>query len=251
MAGHSKWSQIKRKKGALDQKRGALFSKLSRAITVAARQGVADPEHNAALAQAVQAAKDASMPKDNIERAIQKAAGGSEADAYEAVTYEGYGPGGVAVIVETLTDNRNRTAAEVRYAFSRSGGTLGTSGCVAWQFHRGGNLLLESSADEEEALLVAADAGADDVSRTEEGVLVRCEPTELMRVRAAFEQAGFDVLRSDFSLEAQSTVELDEQSARATLRLMEALEDLDDVQSVSANFDIPDRVLEAVAGEQG
>jgi YebC/PmpR family DNA-binding regulatory protein len=184
MSGHSKWSTIKRKKGAADAKRGALFSKLSRAITVAAKTGVPDPAANAALAQAVQAAKDQSMPKDNIERAIAKAAGGSDGANYENVVYEGYGPGGMAVIVETLTDNRNRTAAEVRHAFSRMGGSLGTSGCVAWMFERKGEIELAGDADEEEALMVAADAGADDVANEDGAVVVSCEPGVLMQVRA-------------------------------------------------------------------
>ena len=249
MSGHSKWSTIKRKKGAADQKRGALFSKLARAITVAAKDGVPDPALNAALAQAVQTARDNSMPKDNIDRAIAKAAGGADSETYEVVVYEGYGPAGVAVIVESLTDNRNRTAADVRHAFTKNGGSLGTSGCVAWIFARVGQVVLEEGADEDEALLAAAEAGADDVVDEEGTLVVRCDPAVLMQVRKALEKAGFGIQSSQTALEPSTTVELDEQGARTTLRLIDALEDLDDVQHVSANFDIPERILEAVVAE--
>jgi YebC/PmpR family DNA-binding regulatory protein len=250
MAGHSKWANIKHRKGAQDKKRGVLFSKLSRAITVAAKQGLPDPDANAALAQAIQAAKDQSMPKDNIERAIQKAAGAGEGDSYETVAYEGYGPAGVAVIAECLTDNRNRTAAEVRHAFSRHGGSLGTSGCVAWIFNRTGEIQLAPGSDEDEALMAAAEAGAEDVSSDDDGtVTVTCEPADLMQVRAALEESGFGVERSESVLRPSNTVELDEDGARKMLRLLDALEDLDDVQQVSANFEMSDAVMEAVAGE--
>lgn len=249
MAGHSKWANIKHRKGAQDKKRGVLFSKLSRAITVAAKQGLPDPDANAALAQAIQAAKDASMPKDNIERAVQKAVGGGEGDNYETVVYEGYGPNGVAIMCECLTDNRNRTAGEVRHAFSRNGGSLGTSGSVAYMFNRFGELQLSDGTDEDEALLAAADAGAEDVSSDDGVVIVTCDPGVLMQVRRALEDAGFTVERSEAVLRPANTVELDEETARKTLKLVDALEDLDDVQSVSANFEIPDEVLAVVAGE--
>ncbi len=248
MAGHSKWSQIKRKKGALDQKRGALFSKLSRAITVAAKQGVADPAHNAALAQAVQTAKDNRMPKDNIERAIAKASGAGASEAWETILYEGYGPGGAAVIVDCLTDNRNRTAAEVRHAFSRAGGSLGTSGCVAWMFERVGEIELAEGTDEEEAILAAADAGADDASAEDGGpVIVSCEAPMLMAVRSALEEAGLEVVRSELTMRPSNTIELDASQAGSMLRLIDALEDLDDVQATWSNFDVSEQVLEAVA----
>lgn len=248
MAGHSKWANIKHRKGAQDKKRGILFSKLSRAITVAAKQGDPNPDANAALAQAIQAAKDQSMPKDNIERAIQKAVGGVDGDSYELVVYEGYGPAGVAVIAECLTDNRNRTAAEVRHAFSRHGGSLGTSGCVAYLFSRIGEIQLADGADEDDALLAAADAGAEDVASDDGMVLVTCQPADLMAVRGVLEEAGFGVERSELVMQPSTSVELDESSARTALNLIDALEDLDDVQKVWANFDISDDVMSAVAG---
>lgn len=249
MAGHSKWANIKHRKGAQDKKRGVLFSKLSRAITVAAKQGDPNPDANAALAQAIQAAKDQSMPKDNIERAIQKAVGASEDENYETIAYEGYGPSGVAVICECLTDNRNRTAADVRHAFSRHGGSLGTTGCVSYLFTRLGEIQLAEGADEDEALLAAADAGADDVSSEDDVVIVSCDPTVLMPVRASLEEAGFSVERSELVLRPSTTVDLDESSARTTLKLIDALEDLDDVQNVSANFEMSEDVFAAVIGE--
>ena len=249
MAGHSKWANIKHRKGAQDKKRGVLFSKLSRAITVAAKEGLPDPDANAALAQAIQAAKDASMPKDNIERAIAKAAGIGEADNFEVVVYEGYGPNGVAIMCECLTDNRNRTAAEVRHAFSRHGGSLGTSGSVAYMFTRVGEIQLAGDTDEDEALLAAADAGAEDVSGEDGMVIVTCDPGSLMQVRKALEEAGFSVERSEAVLRPGTTVDLDEDNARKALKLVDFLEELDDVQSVSANFEMSDEVLAAVAGE--
>jgi YebC/PmpR family DNA-binding regulatory protein len=248
MAGHSKWANTKHRKGRQDAKRGKLFSKLSRQITVAAKLGDPNPENNAGLALAVQKAKDASMPKDNIERAIQKAIGGGDGENYEAITYEGYGPAGVAVIVEALTDNRNRTASEVRHAFGKFGGSLGETGCVAWVFERQGHVVLAEGTDEEAAMLAAIEAGADDVDVDGSIITVRCQPTELASVRGALEGAGFGIEHSELVLEPKNTVELDEKHAATTLRLVEALEDLDDVQEVSANFDIPDSVLESVAG---
>jgi YebC/PmpR family DNA-binding regulatory protein len=248
MAGHSKWANIKHRKGAQDKKRGILFSKLSRAITVAAKEGGPDPESNASLAQAVQAAKDQSMPKDNIERAIAKAAGAGEADNFDVVLYEGYGPGGVAVMVECLTDNRNRTAAEVRHAFSRAGGSLGTDGSVAWMFDRVGEIQLAEGADEDEALLAAAEAGAEDVSSDDGIVIVTCSPGDLMAVRSALEAAAFAVERSESVLRPQNTIELDESALAKVIKLIDALEDLDDVQKVSANFEASDAAMEAVLG---
>ncbi len=249
MAGHSKWANIKHRKGAQDKKRGILFSKLSRAITVAAKQGMPDPAANAALAQAIQTARDNSMPKDNIERAIQKATGAGDANTYESVVYEGYGPSGVAVIVESLTDNRNRTAADVRHAFTKSGGSLGTSGCVSWMFNRVGEIQLAQGSDEEEALLAAADAGAEDVSTEDGYVMVTCDSSVLMEVRAALEDAGMTVERSESVLQPTNSVELDESGLRSTLKLIDALEDLDDVQKVWSNFESSDELMSAVISE--
>ena len=248
MAGHSKWANIKHRKGAQDKKRGILFSKMSRAITVAAKMGGPDPDSNATLAQAIQAAKDVSMPKDNIERAIQKGAGATEGEAYENVLYEGYGPDGVAVMVECLTDNRNRTAAEVRHAFSRAGGSLGTDGSVAWMFNRTGEVQLAEGSDEDEALLAAADAGAEDIANEDGIIVVTCEPGAIAPVRAALEENGFAVERSESVLRPSNTIELGAEGLGKVMRLIDALEDLDDVQKVSANFEADDDVMEAVLG---
>jgi YebC/PmpR family DNA-binding regulatory protein len=248
MAGHSKWANIKHRKGAQDKKRGILFSKLSRAITVAAKLGGPDPDANATLAQAIQAAKDQSMPKDNIERAIAKGAGNQDGENYETVLYEGYGPEGVAVMVECLTDNRNRTAAEVRHAFTRAGGSLGTDGSVAWMFNRVGEVQLAEGSDEDEALLAAADAGAEDISGEDGIVVVTCEPAAIQAVRAALEEAGFAVERSESVLRPSNTIELGADGLGKVMRMIDALEDLDDVQKVSANFEADDAVLEAVLG---
>ncbi len=251
MSGHSKWSSIKHKKGAADAKRGKLFSKLARAIIVAAREGGPDPANNLALQNAIEKARSYSMPKENIERAIAKGAGeGGDGAAYETVVYEGYGPEGVAVLVEALTDNRNRTASEVRHAFTRYGGSLGTTGAVAWQFERRGVVLVPAAGvDEDELLLAAADAGADDVEPDGDVFQVTSPPERLAAVREAIEAAGFPVESAELSMVPKTTVPVADQSAaRSVLRLIEALEDNDDVQDVYANFDIPERVLEAVAG---
>jgi YebC/PmpR family DNA-binding regulatory protein len=250
LSGHSKWSSIKHKKGAADAKRGQLFSKLSRAIIIAARDGGPDPDGNSALATAIQKARDNSMPKDNIERAIARGSGaGSEGQAYEQVTYEGYGPNGVAVLVEAVTDNKNRTSAEVRHIFSKHDGNLGTSGSVAWLFKRRGVVLVDADrADEDEVMLAAADGGADDVTREGSSLEVTSAPESLQAVRAALEDAGIPVESAELTMLPKTTVEIeDEASARKLLRLMDALEDNDDVQDVYANFDIPERVLEAAA----
>jgi YebC/PmpR family DNA-binding regulatory protein len=249
MSGHSKWSSIKHKKGAQDAKRGQLFSKLSRAIIVAAREGGADPHANATLAAAIQKARDNSMPKDNIERAIARGAGAAgEGDAYETVTYEGYGPNGVAVLVEALTDNRNRTAADVRHVFAKHDGNLGASGVVAWLFERKGVVLVADTVDEDEVMLVAADAGADDVRHEGTSYEVTCSPDELTTVRAALEGMGIEVEAAELTMLPKTTVQIeDEAAARKLLRLMDALEENDDVQDVYANFDIPEGILEAVA----
>src|SRR4051812_2714261 len=251
LSGHSKWSSIKHKKGAADAKRGKLFSKLSRAIIVAAKEGGGDPANNLALQNAIEKAKSYSMPKDNTDRAVAKGSGAdADADAFETIVYEGYGPEGVAVIVEALTDNRNRTAADVRHMFSKHGGNLGATGAVAWQFERRGVVVVPAEAvDEEELLLVAADGGAEDVELDGTVFQVTSAPEELSAVRQAIEAAGMTVDSAELMLVPKTTVAVeDEAKARQVMRLIDALEDNDDVQDVYANFDIPERVLEAVAG---
>ncbi len=251
MSGHSKWSSIKHKKGAADAKRGKLFSKLTRAIIVAAREGGPDPAGNLALQNAVEKARSYSMPKDNIDRAIAK---GSGADAdqsqFETVLYEGFGPSGVAVIVEALTDNRNRTAAEVRHTFAKSDGNLGGSGAVAWLFERRGVVLVDAAgADEDELTLAAAEGGAEDVALDGSSFQVTSAPEDLSAVREAIERAGFTIESAELTMIPKTTVEVeDESDAKKILRMIDELEDNDDVQEVFANFDIPERVLEAVAG---
>jgi YebC/PmpR family DNA-binding regulatory protein len=250
VSGHSKWSSIKHKKGAADAKRGQLFSKLSRAIIVAAKDGGPDPDGNLALQNAIEKARSYSMPKDNIERAIAKGAGAdAEGSNYETVVYEGYGPEGVAVLVEALTDNRNRTASDVRHAFTKHGGNLGTSGAVAWQFERRGVVLVAADgADEDELVLAAADAGADDVELDGSSFVVTSAPESLTHVRRALESAGFTVESVELAMMPKTTVAVsDESAARRIMNLVEGLEDTEDVQDVYANFDIPETVLEAVA----
>jgi YebC/PmpR family DNA-binding regulatory protein len=250
MSGHSKWSSIKHQKGAKDARRGKLFSKLARAIIVAAREGGPDPDGNLALQNAIEKARSYSMPKDTIERAIARGSGAdSDASAFEQIVYEGYGPSGVAVLVETLTDNRNRTAAEVRHAFDKHDGNLGTSGAVAWLFERRGVVLVPADgSDEDELTLAAAEGGAEDVSREGSSFAVTCAPESLAAVREAIEGAGFSVESAEATMVPKTTVEVaDEAAAKKILRLMDALEENDDVQDVFANFDIPERVLEAVA----
>ncbi len=250
MSGHSKWSSIKHKKGAQDARRGKLFSKLSRAIIVAAREGGPDPSGNLALANAVEKARSYSMPKENIERAIARGSGGDgDSQAFEQVVYEGYGPSGVAVIVEALTDNRNRTASDVRHIFSKNDGNLGGSGAVAWLFERRGIVLLDAdSADEDDVTLLAADGGADDVLRDGSSFQVICAPEDLTPVREALERGGVAVESAELTMVPKTTVRLeDDAAAKKVLRLIDALEENDDVQDVYANFDIPERVLEAVA----
>jgi YebC/PmpR family DNA-binding regulatory protein len=247
VSGHSKWSSIKHKKGAADKKRGALFSKLSRAIIVAAREGGGDPTANLALQNAIDKARAVSMPKDNIDRAIARGAGAAEGgEAYEAVSYEGFGPGGAAIIVEGLTDNRNRTAAEVRHVFTRFGGSLGTPGSVAWMFDRKGVVLVAGGdgVDGDELTMAAADGGAEDV-RDDDGVWqVIADPADLPTVRSAVEDAGFPVESVELAMLPQNTVAVETDQARSLIHLVEALEDNDDVQDVFFNFDIPEAVLE-------
>jgi YebC/PmpR family DNA-binding regulatory protein len=251
VSGHSKWSSIKHKKGAADVKRGKLFSKLSRAIIVAAKEGGGDPAGNLALQNAIEKAKSYSMPKDNIDRAIAKGSGAdADAAAFETVIYEGFGPSGVAVIVEALTDNRNRTASDVRHTFAKNDGNLGGSGAVAWLFERRGLVLVDADGVDEDALtLAAADGGADDVALDGTTFAVTTDVQFLFAVREAIEAAGFTVDSAELTMVPKTTVEVvDEADAKKVLRLMDELEDNDDVQDVYANFDIPERVLEAVAG---
>jgi YebC/PmpR family DNA-binding regulatory protein len=248
MAGHSKWAQIKHKKAATDAKRGKQFTKLARAITVAAREGGGDPDGNATLATAIQKARDYSMPKDNIQRAIDRGTGeGGAAGEIERAVYEGYGPGGAAILVEALTDNRNRTGADVRHAFDKHGGSLGEPGSVGWIFETRGVVLVDADRYSEDDLMPAIDAGAEDVSEDGDLLKVVSAPASLSAVRAALEAAGVEIESSELTMEPRSTVEVGEGDARPLMRLMEALDEQDDVDAVHANFDIPAEVLEQVA----
>ena len=250
MSGHSKWSTIKHKKGAADAKRGKLFTKLSKAIIVAAKEGGPDPGGNLSLQNAIEKAKSYSMPKDNIERAIAKGAGeGLDGEAFETIVYEGYGPDGVAVLVEALTDNRNRTASDVRHTFSKHGGNLGTTGAVAWLFERRAVVIVPADGvDEDELTLAAAEGGADDVSLDGSTYEVVSAPDALAAVREALESAGFTVENAELTMVPKTTVEVaDESAAKKILRLIDQLEESDDIQDVYANFDIPEQVLETVA----
>lgn len=250
MSGHSKWASIKHKKAATDAKRGQLFTKLAREIMMAARQGDPDPDSNAALRLAVQKAKAANMPGDNIERAIKRGTGAGEADRLEEVMYEGYGPGGTAVLVAAVTDNRNRTVAEVRAAFSRTGGTFAENGAVSWQFDTRGVITIPTEGQDPEVIQLAAiEAGALDIDQENEGLVeVITEASDLHRVREALEAQGVTVETAEISPIAKNKVELDDKDTVAALRLFERLDDLDDVSRVYSNAVFDDRVLEAVAG---
>ena len=250
MSGHSKWSTIKRQKGANDAKRGALFTKVAREISVAARQGGGDPDANYRLRLAIEKARAVNMPADNIKRTIEKATGGGDAEQFEEIVYEGYGPGGVALLVEAATDNRNRTAADVRSIFTKAGGQLAGSGAVAWQFEpRGLIAIAPDGQDPDEVALAAIDAGAEDVDTDDpEAIEIFTSPADLERVRQALEAAGIGIDSAESTMIAKQTVELDSTKARQALRLVEQLEDLDDVQRVTANFDIPEDVFAEVAG---
>lgn len=248
MAGHSKWAQIKRKKGAADAKRGQLFTKLGRAITVAARDGGGDPDGNAALANAIEKAKSLRMPKENIERAIARGTGdGDAAAAIEAVNYEGYGPGGVALLVECLTDNRNRSTAEVRHLFGRFNASLGEPGSVAWMFVKKGLVLVDGSRYSEDDLMPAIDAGADDVVVEGSSLRITCDPSDLRSLREALQRAGVEVESTEQTMVAKTTVEVEAGDARKLLKLIDELEEMDDVDQVHANFDISAEVLERLA----
>src|SRR5688572_22325393 len=249
MSGHSKWSTIKRQKGANDAKRGALFTKVAREISVAARQGGGDPDANYRLRLAIEKARSVNMPADNIKRTIEKASGGGDAEQFEEIVYEGYGPGGVAVLVEAATDNRNRTAAEVRSIFAKTGGQLAGSGAVAWQFEvRGVITVVRDGVDADEVALAAIDAGAADVDSETDPIEIYTEPAELFNVRKAIEDAGIAVDDAESAMIAKQTVSLEADQVRKALRLVELLEDLDDVQRVTTNVDIPEDVLAEMAG---
>lgn len=249
MSGHSKWAQIKRQKGVADVRRGQLFTKLGREITVAARQGGADMDANFRLRLAVQRARDGNMPSDTIDRAIKRGAGGSDGAELQEITYEGYGPGGTAIMVDALTDNRNRSAAELRAAFTRGGGSLGESGCVAWQFDNRGVITVDAGTSDREAIeLAAIDAGAEDVSSDDDTVEIVTAAGDLEHVRRALSEQGFTISSAETAMVPRSTVELDAKDGTQAVRLLDRLEELDDVQRVYSNAEFPDEVL---AGMQG
>jgi YebC/PmpR family DNA-binding regulatory protein len=248
MSGHSKWHSIKHRKGAVDAKRGKVFSKLIKEITVATRLGGKDPDSNSRLRTAIAAAKAENMPKDNIDRAIKKGTGELGGSNYEEVSYEGYGPGVVAVLVEVLTDNKNRAVAEVRHLFERYGGSLGEAGCVAWMFSQEGLLVFrKDEIDEEKLFEVALEAGAEDIKESDKEFEVITEPSPFERVKTAIENAGLKYVLAEITMVPQKTVNLDGKNAQQMLTLMELLEDNDDVNHVYANFDIPDEVMEAIS----
>ncbi|CAN5784696.1 YebC/PmpR family DNA-binding transcriptional regulator [soil metagenome] len=248
MSGHSKWSQIKRQKGANDAKRGALFTKVAREITIAAREGGADPDANYRLRLAMEKARAVNMPADNIKRAVERASGGAAAEQYEEIIYEGYGPGGVAILVEAATDNRNRTVADVRSLFTRAGGQLAGSGAVAWQFEpRGVVVVPRDGQDPDDVALTAIDAGADDVDVEGDPIEILTDPARLETLRRTLEEQGVTVESAEVAMQPKNAIEVDENVARQNLRLLESLEDLDDVQRVTANFDLPAEILAEAA----
>ncbi|MDQ6804754.1 MAG: YebC/PmpR family DNA-binding transcriptional regulator [Actinomycetota bacterium] len=249
MSGHSKWHSIKHKKAIVDARRGQHFTKLARAITVAAREGGGDPEGNSSLGLAIQKARDASMPKDNIERAIAKGTGeGSDGEQIETVLYEGYGPGGVALLIEALTDNRNRTGADVRHALSKHGGSLGEPGSVSYLFDKRGVVVVDATRYDEDDLIPAIDAGALDIAVDEDVFEVITEPGDLTAVRAALASADVEIETADVTQRPQAKVPVDEADASRLLKLIDALEESDDVGAVHANFDVDADVLERIAG---
>lgn len=248
MSGHSKWSTIKRKKGAADAKRGKIFTKIIKEITVAARMGGGDPDANPRLRLAVNQAKAANMPKDNVEKAIKKGTGDLEGVHYEEISYEGYGPGGIAIYIETLTDNKNRTVSEVRYAFSKNNGNLGESGCVAWMFQRKGSLSGPAEGkSEDEIMEIAIEAGAEDVSLEDDRYTMTTAPDELDSVSKAVEAAGLAVEEAGLIMAPQNTLELSGKDAAQALRLIDALEDNDDVQNVFSNLELDEAAMAELA----
>ncbi len=249
MSGHSKWSTIKRKKGAADAKRGKIFTKLIKELTIAARMGGANSDGNPRLRSAMAAAKAENMPKDNIERAIKKGAGELEGVTYDEITYEGYGPGGVAILVEVMTDNKNRTAAEVRHVFAKNNGKLGETGCVSFMFDKKGTLVYEKKeVDEEQLMEIALEAGAEDISDDDDTFVVMIDPKDFYNVKDEIEKAGTlpDCVLAEINMIPQNTVKISGKDAEQMLRIMEALEDLDDVQNVYSNFDIPESEMEKI-----
>jgi YebC/PmpR family DNA-binding regulatory protein len=248
MSGHSKWASIKHKKATTDARRGQLFTKLARAISVAAREGGGDPEANYTLAAAIQKARDYSMPKDSIQRAIDRGTGaGADGETIERVVYEGYGPSGVAVLVEALTDNRNRTSADLRHTFDKEGGSLGEPGSVAWVFEKRGVVMVDAGRYTEDDLIAAIDAGAEDVAPEGDSLKVVSAAEDLAAVREALESADVNIESAELTMEPKNVVEVGETDARAVMRLMDALDEHDDVEAVHANFDIPAEVLEEIA----
>jgi YebC/PmpR family DNA-binding regulatory protein len=247
MSGHSKWASIKHKKAATDARRGQLFTKLARAISVAAREGGGDPDANFTLAAAVQKARDYSMPKDSIQRAIDRGTGAGADGEIERVVYEGYGPAAVAVLAEALTDNRNRTSADLRHIFDKNGGSLGEPGSVAWVFEKRGVVMVDADRYTEDDLIAAIDAGAEDVSPEGDSLKVVSPAEDLAAVREALESSGVEIESAELTMEPKNVVEVGESDAAAVLRLMEALDDHDDVEAVHANFDIPAEILEEIA----
>jgi len=251
MAGHSHWAKIKRAKATTDARRGRIWSKLARRIIVAAKTGGGNPDENLQLRYAIEDAKSANMPNDTIEKAIKKGTGELGAESYEAVVYEGYGPGGVAFLVECLTDNRNRTAPEMRKIFERAGGQLGATNCVAWMFERKGNFVVSADAADEETLMeIAIDAGADDVRREGDLFEIVCDVSAYSAVKAALAEKKIETVSAELAMVPTNTVSVDPDNARKVISLMETLEDHDDVQNVYANFDIPDEVMTSIENQQ-
>jgi len=253
VSGHSKWANIKRRKAKVDEQRGKVFTKLGREIIIAAKHGGPDPSGNMRLKMAIQKAKEANMPQDTITRAIQRGSGDIEGVSYEEVVYEGYGPSGVAVLINIATDNRNRTAGEIRHILSRNGGNLGESGCVSWMFNRRGLIVVpveDAKLSEDDLMMLALEAGAEDM-RTEEGSYeITSEPDDFETVRKALTDAGVQPAEAEITMIPQTTVEItNEEDALKVLRLMDLLEDHDDVQSVTANFEIPEQLMDALSGE--
>jgi YebC/PmpR family DNA-binding regulatory protein len=249
MSGHSKWATIKHKKAATDAKRGQVFTRLIRDLTISARMGGSDPDANPRLRVAIQAARDANMPKDTMERAIKKGAGELEGVSFEDVNYEGYGPAGVAVYVEASTDNKNRTAAEIRHMFSKYGGNMGESGCVGWMFQKKGQVFIPGEGQDEDTIMeVALDAGAEDVQNEEGTFVVTTDWTEMLTVREAIEKAGIKVESANVTMIPSTTVKIEGKQAETLMKMIGLLEENDDVNSVSANYDIDDELMEKIMG---
>lgn len=248
MAGHSHWATIKRQKSAADARKGQLFSKLAKAIQIAVRQGGPDPEANLKLRYAIEKAREASMPKETIERAIKKGSGELEGESIEEVTYEGYGPGGVAILVECTTDNRNRTTSEIRKLFEKGGGKMGSAGSVAWLFERKGLIVVDASAIEEDRLLeIILEAGAEDLKRTGSKYEITCDPSVFAQVQAALRQHGVPIVSAELTQQPKSPLDVDTETARRVLKLMEMLDEHDDVQNVYSNINITEEALAAVS----